>query len=170
MIIETTLSPAFLLIAGALLIPFLKRGRGVILLSFPLLALIWIWFAEAPTDISTHVSFLGEQIQLFAPSPLGRLFATIFAIASLIGNLFALRQANKTELSAALLYAGSAIGVALCGDFLSLFIFWELMAIGSTLIIFSAKTASAEGAGFRYLLIPCVVWCVTPGWHIGLVS
>ena len=57
------------------------------------------------------------------------------------GGLFALSQASRVEVPAAFVYAGSAIGVALAGDLVTVFVFWELMAIGSTLVIWSAGTA-----------------------------
>ena len=56
------------------------------------------------------------------------------------------------ELAAAFCYAGSAIGVAFAGDLLTVFIFWELMAIASTLVVWSAGP-SARGAGLRYAAI-----------------
>jgi multicomponent Na+:H+ antiporter subunit D len=46
------------------------------------------------------------------------------------GALFALNQARTVELAAAFVYAGSAIGVAFAGDLITLFIWWEVMAIG----------------------------------------
>src|SRR5262249_25974472 len=54
---------------------------------------------------------------------------------------------------AALTYVGSALGVTFAGDFLSLYIFWELMAISSALLVFRRREASAVRAGFRYLLV-----------------
>src|SRR5690606_19389242 len=57
------------------------------------------------------------------------------------------------ELAAAFLYAGSAIGVTFAGDLITLFIFWELMAVGSTVVIWAAGTESAYRASIRYLLV-----------------
>lgn len=56
------------------------------------------------------------------------------------------------EAAAALLYAGSAIGITLAGDLLTLFVYWELMALGGTLVVW-AGGAGARGAGLRYLAI-----------------
>ena len=39
------------------------------------------------------------------------------------------------------------------GDFLSLYVFWELMAISSVLLVWQRREASAVAAGFRYLLV-----------------
>jgi multicomponent Na+:H+ antiporter subunit D len=68
------------------------------------------------------------------------------------GALFALNQKSRLELPAAFLYAGAAIGVVLAGDLMTVFVFWELMAIGSTLVIWSAG-ATAYRASVRYLMV-----------------
>ncbi|MNC99257.1 putative monovalent cation/H+ antiporter subunit D [compost metagenome] len=59
------------------------------------------------------------------------------------GGLFALRQESRLELPAAFLYAGSAVCVALAGDLVTVFVFWELMAVGSTLVLWSAATPAS---------------------------
>ena len=73
--------------------------------------------------------------------------SSLWIPAKLIG------QKCKTELIAVLVYSGAAIGAVLAGDIFSLFFFWEVMAIGSTLIIFSSNTVLSSKAAFRYALI-----------------
>ena len=142
--------PALLLIIGAFLVPLLPaRIKSIVLLGLPLLALVWIW--KLPINsLEITVADGTHRFNLFM---LGRLFATVFAILSFVGNLFALRHARTLELSAGLFYAGSAIGVVLSTNFMSLLIFWELMVLGSTLIIFAAGTPAATAAGIRYFII-----------------
>jgi multicomponent Na+:H+ antiporter subunit D len=62
-------------------------------------------------------------------------------------------RARLLELVAAYAYAGSAVGVTFSGDLLTLFVFWELMALGSTVVLWAAGTSSAWSASFRYLLV-----------------
>jgi multicomponent Na+:H+ antiporter subunit D len=50
-------------------------------------------------------------------------------------------------------YAGGAIGISLCGDWITLFLYWELMALSSTLIVWSGQQSDSPRAGMRYLLI-----------------
>jgi len=50
-----------------------------------------------------------------------------------------------------LLYAATAVGVAFAGDMLSLFLWWEGLAITSVFQIWGKRTKQAEEAGFRYL-------------------
>lgn len=68
------------------------------------------------------------------------------------GGLFALNQNRVVELATAYCYAGAAIGVAFAGDLLTLFMFWEVMAIASTVVVWSGGPA-ARGAGLRYASI-----------------
>jgi multicomponent Na+:H+ antiporter subunit D len=146
------LHPALVMIAGALLLSFVRgRVHTVLVLGLPLLALALIW--QLPDGVVSNLHFLGYQLEPLEGSPAGRLFATIFALAAFTGGLFALRQACRLELVAAFLYAGSAIGVTLAGDLLTLFVFWELMALGSTVVIWSAGTPASYRASIRYLLI-----------------
>jgi multicomponent Na+:H+ antiporter subunit D len=147
----STIPPAAILILGGLLLPFLRaRLRAAVLLLLPLLTLYLVW--QVPDGVALQVPFLGYELALVKGDALSRLFATVFAIMAFAGGLFALNQHRVVELSAALCYAGSAIGVAFAGDLLSVFIFWEFMAIASTLVVWSAGP-SARGAGLRYAAI-----------------
>ena len=56
-------------------------------------------------------------------------------------------------MGAALIYAGSALGVVFAGDLLTLFFFWEIMSVSSTCLIFARKIPEAIKAGFRYFLV-----------------
>ncbi len=55
--------------------------------------------------------------------------------------------------TAAFLYVAGSLGVTLSGDYVTLFIFWELMALASTFLIWLRRTPQSRGAGLRYLLV-----------------
>jgi multicomponent Na+:H+ antiporter subunit D len=146
-----SIPPAAVLILGGLVLPLLPaRLRAPTLLVLPLAALALVW--QVPDGVALEVGFLGYTLALVKGDALSRLFATVFAIMAFAGGLFALNQRRTVELAAAMCYAGSAIGVVFAGDLLSLFIFWELMAVASTLVVWSAGP-SARGAGLRYAAI-----------------
>jgi multicomponent Na+:H+ antiporter subunit D len=146
------LHPGLLLIAGGFAAGALRgRARNVIVLVVPLAALWVLW--QLPEGVLWHGEYLGYRLEPLAVDRLGRLFATIFAIMAFGGGLFALGQPSRLELAAAFVYAGAAIGVTLAGDLLTMFVFWELMAIGSTLVIWSAGTATSRAASMRYVMI-----------------
>ena len=55
-----------------------------------------------------------------------------------------------------MLYAGSALGAVFAGDLLTLFLFWEMLALTSVFLIFARRTERAYGAGVRYLVIQVI--------------
>ena len=148
---SVVIPPSAVLIFGGLILPLLhERVRQLMLLALPLATLYLVW--QVPDGPALETRFLGYTLTLVKGDVLSRLFATVFAIMAFAGGLFALNQRHVVELAAALCYAGSAIGVAFAGDLLTVFIFWELMAIASTLVIWSAGPY-ARGAGLRYAVI-----------------
>jgi multicomponent Na+:H+ antiporter subunit D len=84
---------------------------------------------------------------------LRRLFATVFAIMAFAGGLFGLKQARWTELAAAYAYAAGAVGVAFAGDLITMFLFWEFMALFSTVVVWCGGTEGARRAGVRYAIM-----------------
>ncbi len=150
--IDLALPPGLVMILGAALIPFTKGERQrQLILGLPILTLLLVWLI--PAGASLPIQFLDYQLDPVHSTAAGRLFATVFAIMAFAGGLYGLGQARPMEVMATLVYAGSAIGVTFAGDLITLFIYWELMALGSTAVIFAAGTAAARRAGFRYLLI-----------------
>jgi multicomponent Na+:H+ antiporter subunit D len=69
------------------------------------------------------------------------------------GGLYAYRQARWYELAAAYAYGAGAIGVSFAGDLISLFLFWELMALFSTVVVWCGGTPGARAAGIRYAIM-----------------
>ena len=145
------LFPALVLIFSGFLSLFLRGNvRAALLLGAPLFTLWMVWQISDGPQLS--VPYLGYELTLVYGSKLGRLFATVFSLMAFMGALFALNQRSKLELGAAFTYAGAAIGVALCKDLLTLFVFWEVMAVASTLVLVS-NGAAALKAALRYGLM-----------------
>jgi multicomponent Na+:H+ antiporter subunit D len=143
--------PSAALFAGALLVALLRgTPRSVAALAAPLVSIFLVFQME---EGEATARFLGMEIVPFAVDKLSRLFALIFAIMAFAGALFSLNQERRLEMPAAFFYAGSAIGVALAGDLVTVFLFWEAMAIGSTLVLWSAATPAAYRASLRYLMV-----------------
>ena len=146
------LPPAFILLAGALLIGLLRgHARTAVVLLAPLLTLWAIW--QVPDGVVTTAPFLDYVIEPVEGSPLRRLFATVFAGMVFVGGLYAFRLARWYELSAAFAYAAGAIGVCFAGDLITLFLFWEIMALFSTIVVWCGGTPAARAAGIRYAIM-----------------
>lgn len=139
----------WLALAGLLLAVSHTRLRAPVLLGLPAVLLWLLW--SMPTAHHAHVMLLGLELVPLDISALGRIFATVFLIMVAVGGLFAYRHASRLELASALLYAGSALTVVLAGDLITVLLGWEMMAIGSSLVIWSAGTPAAYRAGMRYV-------------------
>ena len=147
------LSPALILVAGAALTALLRGNlRTAVIFAAPLATLWAIW--QVPDGVAATVTFLDYyELQPVEGSPLRRLFATVFAIMSFAGGLYAFRQAKWYELASAQAYAAGAVGVCFAGDLITLFLYWELMALFSTVIVWCGGTPAARQAGIRYAIM-----------------
>lgn len=145
-------SPALILLVAAALIGLVKgHARTFVLLFAPILTLWAIW--QIPDGVQGTVKFLSYYIEPVEGSPLRRLFATVFAIMVFVGGLYAFRIARWYELAAAYAYAAGAIGVCFAGDLITLFLYWELMALFSTIVVWCGGTPGARAAGIRYAVM-----------------
>jgi multicomponent Na+:H+ antiporter subunit D len=146
------LPPVVAMWLGLIILPLLpKNFRPVAFLAFPLSALILV--LTTPLGSTLTLPFANFELVLLQVTQLSRAFGIIFALIALMGGIYSLHMRETGQQTAALLYAGGALGVTFCGDFFSLLVFWELMAIGSTYLIWASRTTQARLAGMRYLLV-----------------
>ncbi len=149
------LPPFSIFIVGALLIPFLppklKKSYLVFLPTFGLINLLTL--AEGTHFI---VNFQEYTLVLGEIDRLSRIFGIIFHIISIIGSIYILNCNNNIEYVAGMMYAGCALGVVFAGDLISLFFFWEGLAVCSMFLILARKTKAAVQATYRYALVHAV--------------
>ncbi len=145
--------PGLLLILGAWLLPFItsRRLKRVAMVALPGAALLDCVLMTPGTY--GVVSFLGQDLVFGRVDSLSLVFSYVFSILALLGMIYALHVEEDSQHVASLTYAGGALGVTFAGDFLSLYAFWELLAISSVLLIFLRRERNALEAGFRYLLV-----------------
>lgn len=144
--------PALVMLAAALCVPLLPKRLGILLaIGAPAIVLAWVWLL--PTGTCAPLSYLLMELSPVRLDSLARLFVTVFAIMASAGALFAATNPSSLERASALAYAGGAVGVVMAGDLITLFVFWELMAVASTAILWAAGNEASRRAAFRYLLI-----------------
>ncbi|MCF8045139.1 MAG: hypothetical protein K9J83_04690, partial [Desulfarculaceae bacterium] len=147
--INNLFPPAFVFVIGASLIPFLRgRARSVYMLFLPVL--VFLMLINLPQGDFWTYSFWGYELVMGRIDKLSLIFGYVFTIMAFLGILFALKVEDNLQHVSALVYAGSTLGVVLAGDFFSLYIFWEIMAVSSTFLILASRTREAKAAGFRY--------------------
>ncbi|WP_420600384.1 Na(+)/H(+) antiporter subunit D [Neptuniibacter sp.] len=145
-------APAIPLFVGALLL-LVTTGklRAAIMLLAPLAGLLNL--LVMPSEYSTTYVIMGLELHPTRIDRLSILFGYLFHIAAFIGALYALHVKDKVQDVAALAYAASAVGAVFSGDLLTLFIYWELLAVTSVLLIFARRTDESRTAASRYLVI-----------------
>ena len=171
----TSLPPFVLFFIGAIAVGFTKGlPRKVLVLAIPLLGGLNLWFNVDP-GVHMQFQFLGEyRLTPFRADKLSLLFGYLFHLAAFLGFLYALHLGDgdvdgsvaeddpsggdKAGLQhvSAMLYAGSALGAVFAGDFITLFVFWELLAVTSVFLIWARDSERSYAAGFRYLIIHVV--------------
>ncbi|MBU8848013.1 MAG: Na(+)/H(+) antiporter subunit D [Desulfobacterales bacterium] len=144
--------PAIIFILAAILIPFLKgKTKSVYMLLIPVAAFYVL--VNIPMGNIWTYEFWGYNLIMGRIDKLSMVFGIIFTIMAFLGILFALKVKDDLQHVAAIVYAGSTLGVVLAGDFLSLYFFWEVMAVSSTFLIIASRTRASREAGFRYILV-----------------
>jgi multicomponent Na+:H+ antiporter subunit D len=152
----TDVPPFVVFFAGALLVA-LTRGtvRKAALLLIPVLGGLSLLGVDPGATFET--SLLGYDLVPFRVDRLSLLFGYLFCLAAFLGNLYALHLGDDDrpglQHTSAMVYAGSALGAVFAGDLISLFVFWELLAVSSVPLVWASGTESSLRAGTRYLVI-----------------
>jgi multicomponent Na+:H+ antiporter subunit D len=148
--IELGTHPATALLIGGIAAAILRgRFASIALVLAPLFGLGYVATLEVGASSSIHL--FGYEILGVVVDQQAKLFGYLFHIAALVAGIYSLHVRDPWQVSMSLFYAASAVGVAFAGDMLSLFLWWEGLAITSVFQIWGKRTRQAEEAGFRYL-------------------
>ena len=144
--------PGIILILGGIAMLFMPGNmRRVTTFALPLIALLG--FLAYPDELILTVNLFDYTLDPIRIDGLSWIFTLIFIIAAFLTAVYSLHRSDKYEQSMIAIYAGSAIGAVLAGDLLTLFIFWEISALSSAVIVWLGNGQHAHKAGMRYLLI-----------------
>ena len=145
--------PALVYLAGALLLPLVPNGklRAFLILLVPIIAVIPL--LAMPFGEAFQFDLFGETLTTFRLDKLSFVFSLIFSLAALLSLIYAWHVRDTMQQVAALAYAGSAIGAALAGDLITLFVWWEGTAIASVFLIWARRTEGSYQTGMRYLIV-----------------
>src|SRR2546425_5893841 len=143
--------PGIVLIVGAWLVPLLKgRVKRVYMVLLPVAALIDCMLMTPGTYGVVRV--FGQQVAFGRVDQLSLVFAYVFSLATIFGMIYSLHVDDDAQHVTALTYAGAGLGTVFAADFISLFLFWEVMAVAAALLVWLRRQPSAVAAGFRYFI------------------
>lgn len=150
--IDLILPPAFIFLIGAILVPFIpEKFRSWLVISIPFVTFLYI--LQLDSNASFTVPFLKYNLDMLRVDAWSKVFAYVFTISAFATFIYGLYYKKSTQLVSALLYIGSALGVVFAADLLTLYMYWELMAITSVYLILARKTKKARRAGTRYVIV-----------------
>ncbi|MBR3786159.1 MAG: Na(+)/H(+) antiporter subunit D [Firmicutes bacterium] len=175
-----SLHPGLILILTGLLAFVLpQKARQIVAIAGPVVALWALWMLEPDSAMNFH--FAGSiTMELLHVDMLAKAFGLIFCIIAVLAGIYSFDAADRGEKAAALIYAGSSLGVVFAGDWISLICFWEVMAVASWYLVWVGRTQKAKRASYRYLvmhffggnmlLIGAIILCADGNFDLQLLT
>ncbi len=146
------LFPALPMFVAALLASVVgRRLRTLVLLLGPVLGGLLLWQMPLGTEVSYRL--MGMELTPVRVDRLSLLFGYLFHLAAFIAVVYSLHIKDRLQDVSALVYAGSAVGAVFAGDLITLFVFWELLAVSSVFLILARRTESSLSSALRYLIM-----------------
>ncbi len=147
----TSLAPFWIFFAGAAVVAVTGgRLRQAVLLAIPVVGAVNLFYLTDGTVASTEL--FSYTLNVVRVDTLSMFFGYLFHLAALIAVIYALGVRDTTQQIAAIVYAGSALGAVFAGDLITLFVFWELLALSSVFLILARRTDKSQKSAMRYLV------------------
>ena len=145
------LLPGLMMILGAALVPVLPHMiRQIWMLVLIAASAYQCWHIDPGVHLTASV--IGFDLILVRAEAITRPFALIFHIAAALNVIYAMHEDSRMTAATGLAYAGAAIAALFAGDFITLFIYWELTAFTSVFLILAGRNPRSFSAAMRYLL------------------
>jgi len=149
------LNPGFYFIFAGILAAVMPVNavRKVLLVFVPLFAGFMIFQIYGTQEVlGGRISIGPQELITLRIDRLSMVWGYIFCLAGILNGIYGLHEKCKITDSSALIYMGAALCGVFSGDLLTLFIFWELAAISSVMLVWKGGEHSFN-AGVRYLAI-----------------
>ncbi len=154
--------PALIFLVGSLPVPFLRGGvRQAYLILIATLGVLNVFMLKTQTTWVTK--WLGFEVTFLHADRISLFVAYIFVIIGFFAILYTMKVDNTWHHMSALWYVGSSMGAVFSGDLLTLYLWWELMAVASAGLIFINDNEKSLQAAYRYLLMHIIGGAVFVG-------
>ncbi|HOX56229.1 MAG TPA: Na(+)/H(+) antiporter subunit D [Candidatus Paceibacterota bacterium] len=152
------LHPSLILILGSLLLLGVPaRLKKAYLLLVPILVFARILalphVPQGEQLLLGKVQFLDWTLVFGRVDALSHVFGYIMSLMCILSTLYGVHVKDDWQHIASWFYVAGSIGCIYAGDFVTLFLFWEVMAFSSVFLIWFRRRRESLGAGYRYLLV-----------------
>jgi multicomponent Na+:H+ antiporter subunit D len=135
------------------------------------LVTVWLWVVPAGTHLAGEL--FGFDAVFFAVDPFSRVVGLVFAFIATVAVTYSWATGAESKQTAyALTYVGSSLGAVFAGDWLTMVVWWELMAVTSTILVWDYG-GKAVRAGFRYAVLHGIggsLVLAAIAWHYAAVG
>lgn len=146
--------PALIMIVGACLLPMVRGPfRKPFMFLVPLLTFIDVIYLSQHAGTYGVFQFMNWELTFGRVDRLSMIFAFIMALMAIIGTIYGMHVEDVWQHVAAWFYVSGSLGAIYAADYITLFLFWEMMAFASTFLIWARKDEEALAAGYRYILV-----------------
>ncbi len=151
--IDSWIHPSLILLAGCCILPFIKGyARKFFMVMVPVLTFINVW-QFSPEGVHGIITIMDWQLVFGRVDSLSQIFAYIMSLMCIIGTIYGLHVEDDLQHIVAWVYVSGSLGAIYAGDYLVLFLFWELMAFSSVFLIWFRRSKDSMAIGLRYLLV-----------------
>ncbi len=148
----TSVAPFLIFYIGGLLAAATGgRLRQAVLLATPVVGAVNLYYLSQGS--SGVLELFDYTLVLARVDKLSLVFGYVFHLAAFLGAIYALHVSDRVQQVASTLYAGSSIGAVFAGDFITLFVFWELTAVTSVFLILARRSERSQATAIRYFAI-----------------
>lgn len=146
------LPPGLIMVVGSILLAMVgKRAAAFGALVLSLISVVV--FCLTPHGEYGNIRLFEQTLTMVRIDHLSFIFGLVFHLAAVMASIYALHVEDTKQHIAAMMYAGGAIAACCAGDLVTLFVFWELTALSSVVLIWASGTERSYRAGMRYLII-----------------
>jgi multicomponent Na+:H+ antiporter subunit D len=146
------LHPSLILLLGSVLLFLvparLKKGY---LLLVPIL--VFVRIVTMAKGNYGAVTFFETGLTFGRVDALSSVFGYIMGLMCILATLYGMHVKDNAQHAAAWVYVAGSLGAIYAGDFITLFLFWEVMAFSSVFLVWFRRRPESLAAGYRYLLV-----------------
>ena len=134
-----------------------RKIRHLMLLAIICLMLLLAFYNLSGVELGEFTALpsleaLGLAPLYFTAHPYARMAVFSFLFVGALALLYGLQVATPAEQAVSLLAVASAIGIGFAANFITLFIFWEVLTFSVAILVLLKMTPQAVALGYRLMI------------------